>query len=131
MRKLFRKYSILYLALIVVFLIVNFLGTNSTRKVFIDGDGSGHYSYLPSIFIYHSVDFEQVFQFEKQKRPPDYMGHNYHKRGDVLINKFSVGTAFLQLPFFLIALLLSFLFGFSPDGYNIIFQYSVAFSTLG
>ncbi len=58
------------------------------------------------------------------------MGHNYHKRGDVLINKFSVGTAFLQLPFFLIAFLLSILFGFPPDGYNIIFQYSVAFATL-
>ncbi len=116
--------------LIVVFVIVNFLGTDSTRKVFIDGDGSGHYAYLPSVFIYHSVDFEQVFQFEKQNRPPDYMGHNYHKRGDVLINKFTIGTALLQLPFFLIGFLLSIVFGFSPDGYNIIFQYSVAFATL-
>lgn len=109
---------------------VNFFGTNSTRKIFIDGDGSGHYAYLPSLLIYHSVDFEDVFQFEKQNRPLGYMGHNFHEQGDILLNKYTVGTALLQLPFFLLGLLITILFGFPPDGYNIIFQYSIAFATL-
>lgn len=130
MIRLYRKYILLYVALIVVFVIVNFLGTDSIRKVFIDGDGSGHYAYLPSLLIFHSVDFEDVFQFEKQNRSLSYMGHNYHKRDDVLINKFTVGTALLQLPFFLLGFLISVLFGFPPDGYNIIFQYSIAFAAL-
>lgn len=125
-----KKYTILYLTLVVVFVIVNFIGTKSTRNVFIDGDGSGHYSYLPSIFIYHTINFEDVFQYEKQKRPPDYVGHYYHKIGDVFINKYTVGTSLLQLPFFLLGFLLSLIFGLPPDGYNIIFQYCVALSTL-
>jgi len=125
-----RKYLLLYLTLLVVFAIVNFLSTDSDRKVFIDGDGSGHYAYLPAIFIFHSVDFDEVLQFEKQKRPPDYMGHYFHKHGDVHINKYTIGTALLQLPFFLLGFLISLLLGLTPDGYNIIFQYSVAFATL-
>lgn len=120
----------MYLALLVVFFVVNILSTNSTRKVFIDGDGRGHYAYLPAVFIYHSVDFDKVFQFEKKNRPPDYMGHYFHKHGDVTINKYSVGTALLQLPFFLIALLISLLLGFPLDGYNIVFQYGIAFAAL-
>ncbi|MBC8320744.1 MAG: hypothetical protein H8E34_08480 [Bacteroidetes bacterium] len=130
MRIILRKYSILLFTLVVVFVIVNFQGTETVRKVFIDGDGSGHYAYLPSLLIFHSVDFEEVFQFEKHRRPPDYTGHNFLKKGDILINKYTVGTALLQLPFFIVGLLLSLLFGFAPDGYNIIFQYCIAFSTL-
>ncbi|NQU34567.1 MAG: hypothetical protein HQ521_15160 [Bacteroidetes bacterium] len=130
MRLLVRKYSILYSALIFVFVIVNVIGTDSMRRVFIDGDGSGHYAYLPSLVINHSVDFGQVFEFEKQQRPPDYMGHYFHKHGDIFIDKYTSGTALLQLPFFLLAYLLSVIFGFSPDGYNVIFQYSIAIATL-
>jgi len=121
---------LLYLALIIVFIIINFLGTNSFRKVFIDGDGRGHYAYLTSLLIYHSVDFDDVFRFEKQNRPPDFMGHYYHEIDDTLINKYTAGTALLQLPFFLLGFLLSFIFGFPQDGYNVIFQYCVALSTL-
>jgi len=129
-KKIIRKYSLLYLALISVFFVVNFLGTNSFRSIFIDGDGSGHYAYLPSLLIYQSIDFEEVYDFEKLNKSPDYMGHNYHKQGNIVINKFSAGTALLQLPFFLFGILLSLIFGFPIDGYNIIFQYCVAMSTL-
>lgn len=130
MKLIIRKYLLLYLTLLVVFFVVNLLSTDSNRKVFIDGDGSGHYAYLTSIFIYHSVDFEEVFQFEKQKRPLDYMGHYFHKQGDVQINKYTVGTALLQLPFFLIGFLICLIIGLAPDGYNIVFQYSIAFAAL-
>ncbi len=114
----------------VIFLSVNIIGTNSVRKIFIDGDGSGHYAYLPSLIIYGSVDFTEVFNFEKSQRPPDYMGHYFHKVNGIFINKYTVGTALLQLPFFIIGLILSLLLGFSPDGYNIVFQYCSALSAL-
>ena len=130
MRIITRKYLLLYLALLAVFFVVDILSTNSTRNVFIDGDGRGHYAYLPTVFIYHSVDFDEVFQYEKKNRPPDYMGHYFHKHGDVIINKYSVGTALLQLPFFLIAFFISWIFALSLDGYNIVFQYSIAFAAL-
>lgn len=130
MKKIIKKYILLYLVLITVFFVVNFLGTNSFRRIFVDGDGSGHYAYLPSLIIYQSVNFEDVYNLEKQHKSTDYMGHNYHKHGSVLINKFSAGTALLQLPFFLFGILLSIIFGLPVDGYNIVFQYSVAMSTL-
>ena len=111
-------------------MIVNFVVSKSYDKVFIDGDGSGYYAYLPTVILHKSVDFNKVFQYEKSTRPAEYVGHNYHKRGSVIINKYTSGTALLQLPFFLIGLLLSFIFGLSTDGYNLIFQYSIAFATL-
>ena len=125
-----RKYLILYSILITTFIVVNIFGTDSFREVFIDGDGSGHYAYLPTLIIYHTVDFADVFEFEKSQRPLDYMGHYFHKQGDILINKYTAGTALLQLPFFLIAYILSFIFGLTPDGYNIIFQYCIALSAV-
>ena len=120
----------LLLAMLASFVFVNFIGPNSVRKNFIDGDGSGHYAYLPAIFIYQSVDFTPVFEVEKAKRSLSYQGHYFHKEGDVLINKYSSGTSLLQMPFFLIAWLASVFLGFPSDGYSILFQYSVALAAL-
>lgn len=116
--------------LLVSFAITNFVGTDTYRKVIIDGDGSGLYAYLPTIIIYKTIDFTPVFEFEKSRRAPDYMGHYFHSYEEKLINKFSCGTALLQLPFFLIAYFLSFLIGLEADGYNVLFQYSVALSAI-
>jgi len=118
----------LFATMFACFLIVNFVGPSGIRKTFIDGDGSGHYAYLPAILIYQSVDFTPVFEMEKAKRSLAYQGHYFHKVDDVLINKYSSGTALLQMPFFLLAWLLSVIFGLPADGYNILFQYAVAVS---
>lgn len=122
--------GILIFVLLVSFAATNFIGPNQYRKVIIDGDGSGLYAYLPAVFIYNSVDFTPVFEFEKSRRAPDYLGHYFHKHDDILVNKYTSGTAFLQLPFFLLAYILSLIFGLEADGYNIMFQYAVAFSAL-
>lgn len=122
--------GLLIFIFLVAFISANFVGPNKYRKVIIDGDGSGLYAYLPAIFIYHTTDFKQVFEFEKSRRSPDYMGHYFHLYEDTLINKFSSGTALLQLPFFLLAYILSLLFGLEADGQNALFQYSVAFSAM-
>ncbi|MCB2208418.1 MAG: hypothetical protein KQH67_08970 [Bacteroidetes bacterium] len=123
-------YGLLISLLLVSFIITNFIGPNKYRKVIIDGDGSGLYAYLPALFIYKSIDFTPVFEFEKSRRAPDYMGHYFHKSDDILVNKYTSGTALLQLPFFLLAYILSLIFGLEADGYNILFQYGVAFSAL-
>ncbi len=103
---------------------------DSERNIFIDGDGSGHYAYLPAMVLFNSVDFTPVFEVEKDRRTTDYMGHYFHKHGEIYINKYTMGTAIMQLPFFVAACVLSALFGFPVDGYNIIFQYASAFSSL-
>ncbi len=125
-----KKHIVLVTGLLLVFLFVNVIGTTKPREIFIDGDGSGHYAYLPSIINYHTVDFTEVFEYEKSRRPPDYMGHYFHYYNNIYINKYTCGTALLQLPFYLIAYFLSLILGYSPDGYNIIFQFCIALSTL-
>jgi hypothetical protein len=120
----------LILILLISFASTNFIGPNTSRKVIIDGDGSGLYAYLPALLIYKTIDFTPVFEFEKSRRSPDYTGHYFHDHDGILINKFSSGTALLQLPMFLLAYFLSYLFGLEADGYNILFQYAVAVSAL-
>jgi len=122
--------ALLLVSFLVSFIIINFIGPNSTRKNIIDGDGSGLYAYLPAILIHKTVDFTPVFEFEKNRRSSDYQGHYFHEVNDILINKFSSGSALLQLPFFLLAWLFSVIFGLPTDGYNILFQYGVALAAV-
>jgi hypothetical protein len=117
---------ILLITMAASFILVNFVGPNHMRKQIIDGDGSGYYAYLPALFIYQSADFTPVYELEKKKRAKDYQGHYFHRAGEKLVNKYTTGTAMLQLPFFLMAYVLSLIFGLAPDGYNILFQYGVA-----
>ncbi len=121
-----RNTGLLMVFLLTVFYTVNFIAPEHPRTTVIDGDGSGLYAYLPAVFISHTVDFTPVFYFEKSLRTPGYQGHNYHKAGGIMINKFWCGTALLEMPFFLLAWILSLIFGLPPDGYNILFQYAVA-----
>lgn len=94
----------------------------------VDGDGSGYYAYLTAVLIHKTTDFKPVLEAEKQRHSLDYMAHYFHSVGDVLINKFYMGTALMLLPFFLLAMLFSWIAGMPVDGYNIIFQYAVALS---
>ena len=125
-----RNTTLLAVFMLAVFFVVNFITPEQPKTTMIDGDGSGLYAYLPAIFVSHTVDFTPVFYFEKSRRPPDYMGHNYHKAGNVMINKFWCGTALLEMPFYLIAWVLSMMLGLPADGYNILFQYAVALAAL-
>ncbi len=126
-----KRNTVLFAAfMLAAFFLVNFYVPENPRLTVIDGDGSGLYAYLPAIFVYKTADFTPVFNYEKSKRPTGYQGHNYHKAGRVMINKFWCGTALLEMPFFLLAWLLSLIFGLPPDGYNILFQYAVALAGL-
>lgn len=122
-------YSIVSL-LILSFALTNYFRRSTIEAVLIDGDGSGHYSWLPSIFILKTLDFKDVFESEKLRKGPSYQGHNYHDVNGTIVNKFPPGTAILIMPFFIIALLLSHLFGMPVDGYSLIFQYSVGIAAL-
>lgn len=97
----------------------------------IQSDGLGYYDYLPSIFIYHDLirkndplqDNPNLYQ--RVNKTGVYSDHHQYK-----VNKFAVGTALLQLPFFTVALLSSDLEGNCNDGYQKSFQKAVLISTL-
>jgi len=119
-----KQFTLLLIAgFIISFITVNLIGPKTYRHVLIDGDGSGFYDYLPALLIHHTVDFTTIFEVEKSRRSSAYQGHYFHSSHGILIDKYTSGTALMQLPFFLLAWLLSVLFGFPADGYNILFQY--------
>ncbi len=95
--------------LIVVILLIsynNFLYKKNPDKkeVFINADGRGYYEYLPALFIYKDLHFSYIdtlktayYEIEHNK-----LLYKYQENG-LRINKYFVGTAVLQSPFFLIA----------------------------
>jgi len=97
----------------------------------LQSDGLGYYDYLPSIFIYQDFvrnsDPIQVNPdlYKRIHKSGVYVDHQNYK-----VNKFAVGTALLQLPFFTTAYLLSNLDGYSTDGFQKPFQKAVLISTL-
>jgi len=98
----------------------------------INSDGKAYYGYLTAIFIYHDFDYKYIEDYEEKYYPDDGSAFKEFRsdfRGET-VNKGFPGLAVLWLPFFFLAHLLTLLFGFPPDGYSIIYQYSIGFATL-
>ena len=124
----------LFLSILIIlisgFTLITFLKQNEHRFQLIDGDGSGYYSWLPTILNQHSLDFSKTFEFEKQRHGSDYTGHNYHQVNGITINKFPPGTALFISPFFGIAYLINGSIGDYQDFFNPIFQIAVALAAI-
>jgi hypothetical protein len=83
-----------------------------------DGDAKDYYSALVSLFIQHDLSHQNAQDW--------YLLHT----SSGIINVHPVGVALLQLPFFLVALLIAPSTGFSADGYSLPFQIAVALAAL-
>lgn len=117
--------TLLVSGILLIFICVQ-LWRGADGKHIIDGDGSGYYAYLTSVFVYKTTDFTRIYEYEKSKRGLDYMGHYFHDYKEKKVNKYYLGSALLMLPFFLMAWLFSYIAFLPLDGYNIIFQYATA-----
>jgi hypothetical protein len=84
------------------------------RNYIIEGDGKGFYLYLPNIFIKKNFTHQQP----DSRFIIDFSG--------IPINKFFVGTAIMEAPFFLGACAYCFLTGSPIDGVSEPFQVSIA-----
>jgi len=132
-KNLYNKTSFQISLLIIIsllFVVVNIVGYSPYRKILIDGDGKGHYDFLPAIFIYNTIDFAEMVRVEQENNDLYNKPHYYVKNNGIYINKYNCGTALLILPFFLIAFFISILTGLAPDGYSILFQYGVGIAGL-
>ena len=107
-----------------------FLGVDghAAQRV-IDGDGKGYYAYLPAVFIYKDLTFsffdKMPDSFDLQYSTTFLLNH--HKKN---VNKYTCGEALLLVPFFAIAVLVSYVLGLPVDGYNVIFHIMVAIGAL-
>lgn len=87
-------------------------------------DGFGYFLYLPAFFIYHDFTFSFIDGWEHP--------FNLIQAAGGLVNKYAVGTAVMESPFFLAAHLLSLLKdsltgSHTATGYTNLYQYFILF----
>lgn len=104
---------------------------NRTRVI--DSDGAGYYAYLPALFIYHDLEFK--FCQEGQPSKVDFSAANHtlfmnRTAEGKLINKYFIGTAIAELPFFLVAYGTGSWFGYHINGYSFPFQLAIALAAM-
>lgn len=122
--KYYLKFEIRIIGLIFIICASNINWGKDRWKDIIATDGKGYYAYLPAIFIYHDSSFSFHNQIEEKYYPP-YSRYDYRiKSGDQTLNKYFVGTAIAELPFFVIAHFTAKIFHYPADGYS--FPYQVA-----
>ncbi len=124
------RYIIPELVIILVFILL--IQTNLGKvDVVIKADAIGYYDYLPSLFIHHDL-----VRKNKPKRTNSVFYKRIDKEGVYVdykgfkVDKYPVGTALLQWPFFYVTYLTTSLNGNSTDGYQISFQRAVLYATL-
>jgi hypothetical protein len=110
-------------------LLTNFLGR---KEVIIVADGKGYYDYLPATFIYKDLNFGYTDTLVSE-----YYNHREYNQGinpvieGKRINKYFIGTALVQVPFFLTAHFIASTNETLPaDGYSSIYQDFVFYSAL-
>jgi hypothetical protein len=110
-----------------IFTINNFIGNVDKT---INADAIGYYDYLPSIFI-HQDFYRKDKPYPGNKlvyeRLDEFKHVSYVEYGDFKVNKYPVGTALLQSPFFLIEYLSS---ESEVSGYEYNFHRNIFHTTL-
>ena len=118
-----------YLILITLFfLAVVFLAFNRHSKhdaysyrSEIFADRAGYYVYLPALFIYGF----KAENFPQEVDNKTGNGFKLDHESNKVITKYPYGVALLQLPFFLLAHLLSLLMNYNASGFTFLYQKSV------
>jgi len=131
MKQLAENRTPLFLLLFLLFINSFYVDLNNPSKKPINGDAKGYYAYLPAIFIYHDLDYNFVADIEAKHYVPANAKSFVQEIDGEKVNKTFPGVALLYLPFFLVALALSLLFGLQADGYSYIYQllYLIGFWT--
>lgn len=98
---------------------------HSTAKMLCGGDQGGYYLYLPSLFIYHDLSsFENTTHSTRQYNGQDSSVEIFK---DILLpisvtgntlDKYTCGVALMDVPFFFVAHLTAYFFGYPMDGYS-------------
>jgi len=108
-----------------LFYLFCFLGMNRNLdltqggKPIIYSVGIGHYDYLPRLFLHHHLQYTAS---DQNFASPDEKGH--------YVNRFYVGTALMQTPFFLAGVVCAKMFNYPVDGYSPPFQYAIGLSAV-
>jgi len=105
-------------------------GKPEKSRYLILGDGAGYYAYLPNIFFYQDWTFSYFSEVEKKYWNREGSAYFLNGTEHGMVDKYFCGVAVLLLPFYLIAWLLSALFGYDCDGYSHLFCLSVSIGAI-
>ena len=98
-------------------------GDGKGWRSFISSDGIGYYAYLPSFIIYGDPSWEKFTGIERKiYGRPDYNPQYLTTVRGLQVNKYFSGEAILLLPFFLTAILFSWITGTEINGLSFWFQ---------
>lgn len=96
----------------------------------IRSDGFGYYAYLPSIFVDHNLELGPALHNMPQGTTSFEFGINPAKETGRYFDKYAIGTAILQSPFFLLAHAVAGVTGESRTGYSTPYQIANTFSAI-
>lgn len=127
--KLIRYIDYIILLLCGIIFIWSSLNINSGYKNLpevLKNDARGYYAYLPALFIYKDAGWKFIPSTDAIYRPNKEWYFDFTERtsDDKVFNKYYLGTAVSQLPFFLIAHTMAMFFGIA-DGYSDVYMLSV------
>lgn len=109
-----------FLSFVVLLIVANNLNFNSKHyEGLLEADARGYYAYLPAVFIYQDVQFSFFDSVENGGQYNQHYAYDYrYKTQSGTVNKYYLGTAILQLPFFGLGHAFATLAGDSTDGYS-------------
>ena len=125
-------YILIIIAVIILFTWTRFIaGEGKGWQSIISSDGTGYYAYLPSLVIYGDPSWEKFTAVEcRIYGRPDYNPKYLTLVNDRQVNKYFSGEAILLLPFFLAALLFSWISGTDLNGLSFWFQFFIGIGSL-
>ncbi|MFZ4563556.1 MAG: hypothetical protein ACOYNU_09290 [Bacteroidales bacterium] len=122
------------LALVIIFnrLLFNRFDTHNIFAI-LSWDVFGYYLYLPATFIHHDLgirNFGWLQQVMDTYNPTIGFYQAYMGPAGEYVMKYPVGMALMYSPFFLIGHVAAHLTGYSPDGFTLPYQLSIAIGGL-
>jgi len=125
--------TFLLITLLLITITAFFRGPGSERPSLTDSirsDGRGYYAYLPALFIFHDLSLDTQAHLNPDEKASLQVRVHVVESDQYLVNKYFTGVSILLLPFFLTALIISYITGIPADGYSWIFQVSVSLASL-
>lgn len=126
------KISLLFISVIMIWVCSNTHWGKDNWKWLMQSDAQGYYSYLPAIFIYSDLNFYFAKIVKDKNFFPDNSFYEFRIGTSTgkPVNKCYAGVALMQLPFFLIAHMLSNIFGYDTHGYSKLYFIFVNIATI-
>jgi hypothetical protein len=119
-----RNYRHLWIIVLAFIISVAFFNKYARQIFIFHGDAFGYYEYLPSAFIYHNLRTMEVVPTDKGI--PDRIlssfesikSTGYRTPKGYIVDQYTYGVAFMELPFFLVAHIYDKLTGKAADGWS-------------